>query len=73
MTLRGQYSNGEYDEEAEDLPGGSDELLTAGLSANYRISRTWSVGAGYTYETWDSDVRESFDRNYLDASVTAQF
>jgi hypothetical protein len=73
MILRGQYSNGEYDEEAAELPGGSDKLVTAGLSAHYRINRTWSTGAGYTYETWDSDVRESFDRNYLDASVTAQF
>ncbi len=73
VTLRGQYSNGEYDEEGPTLPGGSDKLATAGLSASYRIDRHWSVGAGYTYENWDSEVRESFSRNYVDANVKAQF
>lgn len=75
VAVKAQYSDGEYEKEGEgdSLKGGSDELYTAGLSASYRIDRTWSVGAGYTYEKWDSEVRESFDRNYVDASVTAQF
>ncbi len=73
VSLKGQYSNGEYDDEGADLPGGSDKLALAALSANYRIDRTWSLGLGYTYENWDSDVRESFDRNYVDANIKAQF
>lgn len=73
VALRGQYSNGEYESEGEKLPGGSDNLALGGLSATYRINRNWSLGAGYTYENWDSDIRESFSRNIVDASVKAQF
>lgn len=73
LSLHGQYSDGKYEDEGEKLPGGHDKLGTVGLSATYRIDRNWSVGAGYTYENWDSDVRESFDRNYVDANVKAQF
>ena len=73
VALKGQYSHGEYENEGKDLPGGSDNLATVGLSGVYRINRNWSVGAGYTYENWDSDVRASFDRSYVDANVKAQF
>jgi hypothetical protein len=72
VSLRGQYSNGDYDEEG-DLPAGTDTLTLVGLNADYRINKNWSVGAGYTYENWDSDVRESFDRNYVDLNAKLQF
>lgn len=72
LTLLGQYSQGDYDEEGPGLPGGKDNLGTVGVKGSYRLNRNWSVSAGYTYENWDSDVRESFDRNLVDVGVTAQ-
>lgn len=71
-TLRGQYGRGHYKSEGVDNPGGDDDMFAAGLSATYRINRTWSCDIGYTHENWDSDVRESFDRNLVDFSVKAQ-
>lgn len=71
IALQGQYSEGEYDE-VGSLPGGTDKLSTVGLWGRYQLNRTWSFRAGYTHETWDSDVRESFDRNLVDAGVTAR-
>lgn len=68
VSLDGQYGNGQYDEE-RDLEGGDDTMTMASLRANYRIDRTWSVNAGYTYENWDSDVREPFTRNLVDIGV----
>ncbi len=73
VTLRGQYSNSDYDEEGADLPGGSDDLATVSLRGNFKLDRVWALAAGYTYENWDSDVRESFDRNTVDAGVKAAF
>ncbi len=71
VSLNGQYGKGEYEAEA-DAPGGDDDMIMAGLSADYRINRTWSVNTGYNFEHWDSDVRESFNRNTIDFSVKAQ-
>lgn len=71
-TLRGQYGRGHYKSEGVDNPGGNDDMFAVGLGATYRINRTWSCDIGYTYENWDSDVRESFDRNLVDFSVKAQ-
>jgi len=72
LTLLGQYSQGDYDDEGAGLPGGKDKLGTVGLRGNYMIDRNWAVSAGYSYEKWDSDVRESFDRNLVDVGVTAK-
>lgn len=72
LTLNGQYSEGEYDRVSDDLPGGTDKLGTIGISGRYIINRNWSVRTGYTFEKWDSDVRESFDRNLVDVGVTAR-
>ncbi len=73
VTLQGQYSDGDYDEEGEDLPGGSDTLGTGTLRGNFKVNRMWSLTGAYTYENWDSDVRESFDRNTVDLGVKATF
>lgn len=71
-TLRGQVGRGDYKSEGADFPGGNDDLITVGASLDYRFSRVWSCNVGYTYENWDSDVRESFDRNMVDFSVKAE-
>ncbi len=72
VSLLGQYGHGKYKSEGVDYPGGSDDMVSVGISANYRINRTWSVQGGYTYENWDSDVRESFSRNLVDFGVKAE-
>ena len=72
LTLSGQYGRGEYKSEGADFPGGNDDLLSLGLNTNYRVNRTWSVDAGYTFENWDSDVRESFNRSLVSFCVKAQ-
>lgn len=72
LTLRGQYSEGDYADEGVGLPGGLDKLTTVGFSGRYWVQRNWAVQAGYTHETWDSDLRESFDRNLVDVGVTAR-
>lgn len=73
VALRGQVANGDYENEGADAPGGTDKLASCGLDATYRLNRNWAASAGYTYEKWDSDVRESFDRNFIDAGVKASF
>jgi len=49
-------------------------MVSVGVGVNYRVNRTWSVGGGYTYENWDSNMqeRESFSRNMVDLGVKAQ-
>jgi hypothetical protein len=71
VSLNGQYGKGEYEAEA-GAPGGDDNMIVVGASADYRINRIWSVNTGYSFEHWDSDVRESFNRNTVDFSVKAQ-
>lgn len=73
VTLQGQFSDGDYDSEGADLPGGSDKLQTVSVRGNFKMDRIWSLAGGYTYENWDSDVRESFDRNTVDMGVKATF
>jgi len=72
LTLRGQYSEGDYADEGVGLPGGLDKLTTLGISGRYWVQRNWALQAGYTHENWDSDLRESFDRNLVDIGVTAR-
>lgn len=72
LSLRGQYSEGDYADEGANLPGGLDKLTSVGISGRYWVSRNWAVQAGYTHENWDSDLRESFDRNLVDVGVTAK-
>lgn len=73
VTVRGQYSHSQYDAEGVDAPGGADKLASVGMDATYRFSRHWSCCLSYTFEDWQSDVREPFDQSILDASVKATF
>lgn len=73
VTLKGQVSDGDYEEESAELPGGSDQMGTVSLRGKFQMDRIWALSAGYTYETWDSDVRESFERNVVDVGVGATF
>ena len=72
VSLNGQCSRGRYESEGASYPGGNDDMFSVGLNAAYRVDRTWSLNAGYSYENWDSDVRESFDRNLVNFSVKAE-
>ena len=72
VSLAGQYGRGKYKSEGEGYPGGNDDMVSVGVSANYRLNRTWSLQGGYTYENWDSDVRESFSRDLVDFAVKAE-
>jgi hypothetical protein len=72
LTLDAQYGSGDYKEEGATLPGGTDDMVMVGVSATYRVNRTWSLSGGYDYENWDSDVRESFDRHIVSFSVKAE-
>ena len=72
LALTGQYTDGEYESEGPEAPGGNDKLTTVGLHGSYRINRNLSAGVGYSFEHWDSDVRESFDRNNVDVSLRAE-
>jgi hypothetical protein len=72
LSLSGQYSEGEYDAYDATFVGGTDRLTTVGVGAKYKLNRNWSVSGGYTYETWDSDVRDSFNRNTVNVGVKAQ-
>ncbi len=73
LTLQGQFSNGDYDNEGAELPGGSDKLESVSVRGSFKMDRIWSLTGGYTYENWDSDVRESLDRNTCDVGVRASF
>lgn len=72
LELRAQYTQGDYESESSDLPGGKDDMTSVGVGAVYRINRNVSVNAGYNFETWDSDLRDSFDRNVVDVGVQAR-
>lgn len=71
VSLNAQYGNGSYDAEA-GAPGGDDTMIMVGARADYRLNRNWSINGGYTFEGWDSDVRESFNRNLIDLNVKVQ-
>jgi hypothetical protein len=72
VIVDAQYTDSEYPEEGAELPGGDENLTTLGAHAFYKIDHNWSVGGGYSFESWDSEVRESFDRNMFDAMVKAE-
>lgn len=72
MDLHGQYTEGEYSAEAADLAGGTDCMTSVGVGAVYRINRNLSVNASYNFESWNSDLREDFDRSVVDVGVQAR-
>jgi len=73
LAANAQYTQGHYKNEGTaETPGGDDRLATAGVRGYYRFSRNLSAGLGYTFEHWDSEVRESFNRNTVDVSLKAE-
>ena len=77
LSVFGQYTDSDYPSEQSptenlDLPGGHDRMTDIGLSATYRITRSFSCRAGYRFQNWDSDVRESYSHNMIDVSITGQ-
>ncbi len=73
VSVSGRYSDGDYPAEpVNGLAGGHDKLMEAGLKGVFKLNRNLSFDLGYTYQTWDSDVREDFDRNVVSAAVRAQ-
>lgn len=77
LTVFGQYTDSDYPSEHSpsenlDLPGGHDRMTDLGVTAIYRINRYFSCGAGYRFQNWDSEVRESYSHNIIDISITGQ-
>jgi hypothetical protein len=63
----GKFKGGTYD-------GQTDNFFIAGLNAEYRIDRFWSVEAGYNYDRLDSDIEgRGYDRNRVYVGVQARY
>jgi len=73
LTMRGVYGSGEYSDIAGFKSGGTDSVSGLGGSLAYSLNRNLSIAAGYRFEDWKSDVRDSYRRNVGDVSVRAQF
>ncbi|MEI8139837.1 MAG: outer membrane beta-barrel protein [bacterium] len=75
LTLRfqGQYMDSQYTSEGVTAPGGSETLARVGAHGTYRLTEKWAITSGYTFEKWDSQLRESFTRNLVDVSVSAEW
>ena len=73
LTLRGQYSDGKYDAEGASAPGGSDKMSSVGADVTYRMNHNWGLSLGYTFEDWNSDIRQAFEQNIIDMSIKASF
>jgi len=73
MQLQGQYSDGQYEPEGVDTPGGSEKMTRLGVRGTYFASKTWTFTCGYSFEKWASELRESFNRNLVDMSVRVEW
>jgi hypothetical protein len=67
-----QYSNGKYDEVSAGNPAGDDNLFAARARGTYKINRHLAFELAYQFENWDSDLRESFNRNTVSATIKAE-
>jgi long-subunit fatty acid transport protein len=76
LRAMGLYENGDYDVdsvvEGQTGTGGSDALTDAQFGISYRINRNLTASLSYEYEDWNSDIRESFSRNWVTAAVRAE-
>ena len=72
VNAHAQYTEGKYVAETDTLRGGKDKMTAVGAGVSYWINRNFSVNANYNFEHWNSDVRESFDRNTVDVGVMAK-
>lgn len=75
LTLRflGAYMDSHYASERTDAPGGAETMARFSAHGTYKMTHQWSFAAGYFYEKWDSELRESFDRNVVDLSVRVEW
>jgi hypothetical protein len=69
FSLQGQYRDSLYTNEGIDAPGGSEKMERIGFHGTYLLGNQCSLTGGYSYENWESDLRESFQRNMLDINV----
>lgn len=73
------YANGVYDsqdavEGAPAVPDGDDTLTDWQLGVSFRPpARRYYARLAYEFEDWNSDVRESFQRNTVNAVVGVNF
>ncbi len=74
-SLMALYQNGSYDKgyvtDGNTGADGDDALQFGSVGLAYKIDRTWTVGASYDLEHWDSDLREDFTRNTVSGFVRA--
>lgn len=73
FSLQGQYMDSQYLSEGTDAPGGSEKMTRIDVHGAYFLDNQWSFTGGYSYENWESALRESFQRNLIDMSVKAQW
>ena len=73
VRLQGEYTDGRYKAEGPDALGGSEKMTRLGVQGTYYLSKKWSLTGGYSFENWKSALRESFTRNLVDMSVTAEW
>lgn len=69
VRLQGQYRDSQYINEGADAPGGSEKMTRIGVHGTYSLDSQWSFTGGYSYENWDSALRETFQRNLMDIWV----
>ncbi|NBV54694.1 MAG: hypothetical protein EBR79_03165, partial [Proteobacteria bacterium] len=66
------YTENEYKGTAANQR--QDDIISAGVGADYYLGKNFKVGAGYTYQDRDSSVNSGdFDRNMLMLRLTATY
>ncbi len=55
----------------QGLPGGDDDLTAVHARAIYRMHQNLNLEIGYQFEDWDSDIRDSFNRNKYTVALRA--
>ena len=69
IRLQGQYRDSQYLSEGADAPSGSEKMTRLGFHGTYFWDNQWSFTGGYSYENWESLLREPFQRNLITASI----
>lgn len=70
VRLDGRYVESDHERESADAPGGMEKMAKMGAHVTCLLTRRCSLTGGYSYENWDSQLRESFRRNLVDVSAT---
>lgn len=72
VGLQGQYSHARSLLEGDVSADGSEEMLRVSMGLTFRLGRKMLLTGGYAFEDWQSDFRESFDRNLLSVGWSAE-